>query len=222
MSESQPQFPVVDEKNHMSDIDALVCFCPCQEKLHRAIQSMLSHQEETEFPPILRTIERRLKQYQLRDRVSPYEVFSEACDRAIKKCEKGEEIPNIPAWFSTTCFYIVSEKSREFRRTDSLIYTSLETDSETDNAIENLIDSRLCHSTRSTPLDILAMLELYQQLSQLDQKILCLQATGLSWEEVADRLLQSGEQEGDRKQVAQSIAKRASRARKWLREQYYD
>ncbi len=222
MSESQPQFPMVDEKNHMSDIDALIFLCPCREKLHRTIQVMLSHQEESEFPPILRTIEGRLKQYQLRDRVSPYEIFSEACDRAIKKCEKGEEIPNIPAWFRTTCFYIVSEKSREFKRTDNFVHTSLETDSETDNSIENLIDSKLCLSTRSTPLDILAMLELYQQIPQLEQKILYLQATGLSWDEVADRLIQSGEQKGDLRQVSQAISQRASRIRKWLREQYYD
>ncbi len=191
---------------------------PCREKLHRAIETMLSNREDSKFPPILRTIERHLRQYQLRDRLSPYEIFNEACDRAIQKCEKGEEIANIPAWFRTTCFYIVSEKSREFKRTDSAIQPSTETDS----TLEDLVDAQLCNAARSTPLDILEMLELYQKISPLERRILYLQAAGLSWEEVADRLFESGDYEGDRKQAAQAIAQRASRARKQLRKQYYD
>jgi hypothetical protein len=198
--------------------DTLEIYAPtssCREKLHRTIETMLSNREESRFPPILRTIERHLKQYQLRDRLSPYEIFNEACDRAIQKCEKGEEIPNIPAWFRTTCFYIVSEKSREFKRTDSAIQPLVEID----YTLEELVDSQLCNASRSTQLDILGMLEIYQQISPLEQRILYLQASGLSWEEVADQLIQTGDYEGDRKQVGQAIAQRASRARKYLREQ---
>ncbi len=207
---------MVEENNDMSEIYTRPS--PCREKLHRTIEVMLSNREESRFPPILRTIERHLKQYKLRDRLSPYEIFNEACDRAIKKCEKGEEIPNIPAWFRTTCFYIVSEKSREFKRTDSVIQPS----TEIDHTFEELVDSQLCNARNSTQLDILEMLEIYQQISPLEQRILYLQASGLSWEEVADQLIQSGDYEGDPKQAAQAIAQRASRARKQLRKQYYD
>lgn len=209
---------MVDEKNDMAEIYAHTAPCPCREKLNHAIQLMLSNQEESGFPHILRTIERKLRQYQLRDRLSSYEIFNEACNRAIKKCEEGEEISNIPAWFRTACFYIVSEKSREFKRIDSALQAS----TETNYSLEELIDSQLCNSNRSTQLDILEMLEIYHQLPKLEQKILYLQASGLSWEEVADRLIESGEQEGDRKHVGQAIAQRASRARKQLRKQYYD
>jgi hypothetical protein len=207
---------MVDNNNDMSETYAPTS--PCREKLHRAIENMLSNREESKFPPILRTIERHLKQYRLRDRLSPYEIFNEACNRAIQKCEEGEEIPNIPAWFRTTCFYIVSEKSREFKRRDSALQAS----TETGQSLDELIDSQLCNASHSTQLDILGMLEIYQQLSKLEQKILYLQASGLSWEEVADQLIQSGEYEGDRKQVGQAIAQRASRARRQLRAKYYD
>lgn len=199
-------------------LDIYVSTCPNREKLHRAIETMLSNREESKFPPILRTIERHLRQYKLRDRLSPYEIFNEAFDRAIQKYEKGEEIPNIPAWFRTTCFYIVSEKSREFKQTDSALGTS----KEIEYILEERIDSQLHNARRSTQLDILEMLEIYQQLSPLEQRILYLQASGLSWEEVADRLIESGDYEGDRKQAAQAIAQRASRARKQLRQQYSD
>lgn len=207
---------MVQENTDMSDIHTPPA--PYREKLHRAIEIMLSNREESKFPPILRTIERHLKQYQLRDRLSPYEIFNEACDRAIQKCEKGEEIPNIPAWFRTTCFYIVSERSREFKRTDSALQASIEVD----HTLEELVDSQICNTNRSNQLDILGMLEIYQQISSLDQRILYLQASGLSWEEVADRLIESGDFDGDRKQVGQAIAQRASRARKQLRKQYYN
>jgi hypothetical protein len=190
-----------------------------RERLHCAIQTMLSPSEFSQFPPIIRTIERHLKQYQLRDRVSPHEIFSEACDRALKKCEKGEEIPNIPAWFRTTCFYIVSEKSREFRRTDHKTFQPI-LGSEIN--LGEQIESALCHPNHATRLDILARLELYYRLPKLEQKILYLHASGLSWDDVADRLIQSGEYQGDRKRVSQSIAQRASRARKYLCKQYFD
>jgi DNA-directed RNA polymerase specialized sigma24 family protein len=218
ISKFQGQSHMVDENNDMAEIHADTAPCPCRARLNHAIQLMLSNQEESGFPHILRTIERKLRQYQLRDRLSSYEVFNEACNRAIKKCEKGEEIPNISAWFRTTCFYVISEKSREFKRIDSVIQSSPESNSN----LEELIDSQLCNSNSSTHLDILEMLEIYQQLPELEQKILYLQASGLSWEEVADQLIESGEQEGDRRQISQAIAQRASRARKQLRKQYYD
>jgi hypothetical protein len=190
----------------------------CREKLHCAIQTMLSPSEVSQFPPIIRTIERHLKQYQLRDRISPHEIFSEACERAIKKCEKGEEIPNIPAWFRTTCFHIVSERSREFRRTDRKTFQPI---LKSETTFEDQIESALCHPNHATRLEILARLELYYRLPKLEQKILYLHASGLSWDNVADRLIQSGDYQGDRKKVSQSIAQRASRARKKLNEQYH-
>jgi hypothetical protein len=216
MSEFHNSSTTVDQKNHMATTH--VSHSNCREKLHRAIQTMLSSSEASPFPPIIQTIERHLKQYQLRDRISPHEIFSEACNRALKKCEKGEEIPNIPAWFRTTCFYIVSERSREIRQIDRKTFQPI-LDSET--TAEEQIESTLCHPNHSTRLDILARLELYYRLPQLEQKILYLHASGLSWDEVADRLIQSGEYQGDRKKVSQSIAQRASRARQRLREQYY-
>lgn len=189
-----------------------------KQRFNNAIQSMLSVQEESGFPPILKTINRRLKQYQLQGRVSPYEVFNEACDRALAKFERCEEIPNIPGWLTTTCCYIISELSRKFRRNDgmTLEYPDDDQDSGKDQEFTRYDPNCL------NRLDLLAMYELFDKLSALDKKILRLYVSGLSWEEVADHLIESGEQSGDRRRVVQSIAQRASRARRRLYDQYFD
>lgn len=189
-----------------------------QQQLSHCMHIMLSDQEESGFPPILGTIKRHLRQYKLQDRFSPYEVFSEACDRAFKKFEKGEEIPNIPAWFRTTCFNIIREWSRTTIRTDGVncSYPRDDQDSEREQEIG------IYNPNQMTNLDFLAMYEIYAQLSALDRKVLCLSVSGMSWEEVADRLIESGEQSGDRNHVAQALAQRASRSRKRLRSLYFD
>ena len=46
-----------------------------RQQLNHSIHIMLLDKEESGFPPILRTINRHLRQYKLEDRISPYEVF---------------------------------------------------------------------------------------------------------------------------------------------------
>ncbi len=211
MALPQEQFPVVDEKTTVETPHTSAT--ASRQQLNHSIQIMLSGKEESEFPPILRTINSRLRQYKLQDRFSPYEVFNEACDRAFKKLEKGEEIPNIPPWFRTTCFYIIREWSRETIRTDSVncSYPRDDQDGEREQEIG------IYNSNQMTNLDLLAMYEVYAQLPELDRKVLCLSVSGMSWQEIADRLIKSGEQSGDRSRVAQALAQRASRSRKHLR-----
>ncbi len=189
-----------------------------REELNHSIDIMLAGQEKSGFPSIFRTIKRHLRQYKLQDRFSPYEVFSEACDRAFKKLEKGEEIPNIPPWFRTTCFNIIREWSRETTRTDGVncSYPRDDQDSEREQEIG------IYNPNQMTTLDLLAMYEVYTQLPELDRKVLCLHVAGMRWEEIADQLIDSGEQSGDRVHVAQALAKRASRCRKHLRSLYFD
>ena len=79
MALPQEQFPVVDEKTTLETPHT--CATASRQQLNHSIQIMLSGKEESEFPPILRTINSRLKQYKLQNRFSPYEVFNEACDR---------------------------------------------------------------------------------------------------------------------------------------------
>lgn len=179
---------------------------------------MLSGKEESGFPPILRTINSHLRRYKLQNRFSPYEVFNEACDRAFEKFKKGEEIPNIPPWFRTTCFNIIREWSRKAIRTDGVncFYPRDDQDSEREQEIG------IYNPNQMTNLDLLAMYELYEQLPELDRKVLCLHVAGISWEEIADQLIDSGEQSGDQVHVAQALAKRASRSRKRLRSLYFD
>ena len=62
------------------------------------------------------------------------------------------------------------------------------------------------------------MREAYGQLPPLDRKILLMHASGMTWEEVARQLIQSGEQSGDQGHVTQCIAQRAHRARRRLRD----
>ena len=218
MFSPQEQSPMVDDKETNETIEARCPQTPeYRQQLNRAIDLMLSNKEESGFPSILRTINRHLRQYKLQDRVSPYEVFNEACDRAFKKLEKGEKIPNIPPWFRTTCFNIIREWSRDTIRTDGVncSYPRDDQNSEEEQEIGNYNPNQM------TNLDVLAMYEMYVQLSKLDQKVLYLSASGLSWEEIADRLIESGEQSGDRSHVSQALAKRASRSRKRLRQLYF-
>ena len=178
-----------------------------RQRLNQAIRSMLSNQEESEFPPILRTIDRHLRQYQLCGRIDPYDVFNEACNRALKKFEKGEEIPLLPAWFRTTSFNIVREWNRKHQRHDHV--DSIDTED---------FQERPHHCSVTDRLDLIAMQDAYGQLPSLDRKILLMHASGLTWEEVARRLIQSGEQSGDLGHVTQCIAQRAHRARRRLRD----
>lgn len=216
MALPQEQFPVVDEKTTVEAPHTSTT--AHRQPLNHSIQIMLSGKEESEFPPILRTINSHLRRYKLQDRFSPYEVFNEACDRAFKKLEKGEEIPNIPPWFRTTCFNIIREWSRETIRTDGVncFYPKDDQDSEREQEIG------IYNPNQMTNLDLLAMREIYAQLSKLDRKVLRLSVSGMSWEEIADRLIKSGEQSGDRSHVAQALAQRASRSRKRLRSLYFD
>ena len=177
------------------------------ERLKQAIRSMLSNQEESEFPPILRTIDRHLRQSRLCGRIDPYDVFNEACNRALKKFEKGEEIPLLPAWFRTTSFYIVCEWSRKHRQYDEA--GSIDTED---------FQERPHHCSVTDRLDLIAMREAYGQLPLLDRKILLMHASGMTWEDVARQLIQSGEQSGDLGHVTQCIAQRAHRARRRLRD----
>ena len=177
-----------------------------RQRLNQAIRSMLSNQEESEFPPILRTIDRHLRQYRLCGRIDPYDVFNEAYTRALKKFEKGEEILLLPAWFRTTSFYIVCEWSRKHQRHDHV------------DSVDTEDFQERPHHCSVDRLDLIAMQDAYGQLPSLDRKILLMHASGLTWEEVARRLIQSGEQSGALGHVTQSIAQRAHRARRRLRD----
>ena len=218
MSLPQEQSHMVDDNETIETTEARCPETPeYRQQLNRAIDLMLSNKEESGFPSILRTINRHLRQYKLQDRFSPYEVFNEACDRAFKKLEKGEKIPNIPPWFRTTCFNIIREWHRETIRTDGVDYSHFRDDQ--DSGEEKEIGNY--NPNQTTNLDVLAMYEMYIQLPKLDQKVLYLSASGLSWEEIADRLIESGEQSGDRNHVSQALAQRASRSRKRLRQLYF-
>ncbi len=196
--ESLPQSVVEDTNRSMSEQ---------REYLNQAIRSMLSNQEECEFPPILRTIDRHIRQYQLQGRVDPYDVFNEAYTRALKKFEAGEEIPLLPAWFRTTSFYIVCEWSRKQKRHD-------QADSIDDEAYHETVPH---HRDALNRLDLMSMRDAYSQLPALDRKVLLMHASGRTWEEVARRLIESGEQSGSLDHVTQSIAQRGHRARRRLR-----
>lgn len=216
MDSHQEQLPMVNEQTTVETPDT--SGTSYRQQLNHSIDIMLSDQEKSGFPPILGTINKHLKQYNLQNRFSPYDVFHEAYDRAFKKLEKGEEIPNIPAWFRKTCFNIVREWSRKTIRADGVNCSYPKDDQDSEKEQENGI----YNPNRMTNLDLLAMREIYAKLSELDRKVLYLSVSGLTWEEVADRLIESGEQSGDRNHVAQALAKRASRSRERLRSLYVD
>jgi DNA-directed RNA polymerase specialized sigma24 family protein len=175
-----------------------------RENLDRLACSLLSGSEDENLNSLLPAINRWLRQFQLQNNRDAYEVFSETYKRAAEVLDAGRTIDNIPAWFRTTAFNVVREWSRSSRREACEPHDVIE---KTRNASVDFI---------AAPLAVLDMLKIFNELDPVDQKILKLNASGLSWQEVADQL---NHDEANRF-TADSVAQRACRSRKKLREFY--
>jgi DNA-directed RNA polymerase specialized sigma24 family protein len=175
-----------------------------KENLDRLVCILLSGSEDENLNSLLPAINRWLRQFHLQDNRDAYEVFSETYKRAVDFLDSGRSISNIPAWFRTTAFNVVREWSRSSQREACEPYDFIE---RTRNASVDFI---------AAPLAVLDMLKIFNQLDRIDQRILELNASGLSWKEVADCLNHDEENSF----TADSVAQRASRARRRLRSLY--
>jgi DNA-directed RNA polymerase specialized sigma24 family protein len=69
---------------------------------------------------MLAFIKRSLKQFNLLDSYSAYEILSDAFIRGVERIKRGERIENTLAWIRVTAFNIIREYSRSSRRFSSL------------------------------------------------------------------------------------------------------
>ncbi len=65
---------------------------------------------------MLAFIKRSLKQFNLLDSYSVYEILSDAFIRGVERIKRGESIENTVAWIRVTAFNIIRECSRSSRR----------------------------------------------------------------------------------------------------------
>jgi hypothetical protein len=169
----------------------------------QVVEKMLSGGNDPSFAPILVVIDSHLRRFRLHSIHDAQEVFNEAYRRAKAAIAEGKPMPNIPAWFRTTAFNIVREWSRQAQAQGRL-------QADATCLAENRQPE--CYS------DVLDMLQAFQQLPFLEKQILILNAQGLSWKEVAQRLVEQGDC-SESPNLVQNITQKACRARKILRQQ---
>jgi DNA-directed RNA polymerase specialized sigma24 family protein len=174
----------------------------CQKrKLDRVVEVMLAGDDPDNFPYILSTINRHLYQFKLQKMKTAVEVFNETYLRAVRRIEAGEMIANIPAWFRRTALNVVREWSRTEIRQGELVQTQA---------------AETC--SLQSRLEVMAMFERFVELKPIERKLLQLRAMGLTWEEVAQRLIEDGEATAN-PQLPRKLAQQASRIRAKIRQE---
>jgi RNA polymerase sigma factor (sigma-70 family) len=172
--------PLTEKQRHRQDLDRVV------------IEVLLADDEE-DLHKILPFIRWKLKSFGLTHLYETRDVFLESYDRAIAAIEAGKALTNIPAWFKSTSFRVISEYARKEKRlaTESLGDRDL-----SDEASFGAIDEEL--EMRSQWL-----LELLNQVSPEDRKILWLRMSGKSYKQIAEQL--GGREEALRQRVSRIL-----------------
>jgi DNA-directed RNA polymerase specialized sigma24 family protein len=186
--------------NHSDDVECKTVDCQMR-RLDRAVKVMLSGDEPDNFPSILLAINRHLYQLKLQKVKTVAEVFIETYFRAVKKIEAGEPIANVQAWFRLTAFCVVREWSCQ----------------DICEPEPDPVDPAIA-CTLQSHLDVIAVVARFERLTPNEQKLLQLRAMGLTWEEVAERLIQDGV-ETARENLPQRLEKWASLIRSKMRQE---
>jgi RNA polymerase sigma factor (sigma-70 family) len=145
-----------------------------REALHQSISLMLQDSEGERYPPILKTLDRYLRQFHLRGIYEPMDLFNEICVRAWKIISAGGEIPNLPAWCRTTGLHIVQEWSRKEVRQQAISERVSQFD-------------RASYAVNSD-IEIIDLIELLDSLEPMERQLLVLTAEGFTMKEIAQRL----------------------------------
>jgi DNA-directed RNA polymerase specialized sigma24 family protein len=151
-----------------------------------------------------------LAKYRIQDEVEVGDIICESYSRGIENLQAEKSIINIHGWFRSTSHNIIREKFRAKGRNKKL----------TDRLSQEHECIYLDRNSVSCAAEYSQINELWDRLKQLkplERKILTLQAQGRSMKQIAIQLVQDGDCP-DRPNVISNITKRASRARKQLRE----
>jgi DNA-directed RNA polymerase specialized sigma24 family protein len=150
-----------------------------------------------------------LFRYRIKDEVEVSEIISEAYLRAIKSLAAGTNITNLHGWFRATAHNIVREKFRA-RETGGKLTEKLIREYDGKSLEKNLVS---CTINDPRFDQLWSRLE---RLNPIERKILIWQSQGMSLGQITAQLIQDGDCPDS--EPTANITKRASRARKKLRE----
>jgi predicted RNA polymerase sigma factor len=184
---------------------------PAQDVFDQALSDILGKDNPHAYP-ILRAIQRPLRQYHLADQYEVHEILHEAYLRGKKKLQAGEVIRNPYAWLRATAFHVIYERKRKHR--------SSSTDPQIMEAV--LPDPRLNLMQQQVLLEELDLL--YESLAlmhQEDPEGTCLlylrNVRALSWSQISHWLAAEGQAVPNEATLRQ----RASRAKRRLRDIFW-
>ena len=180
------------------------------------VVGILSGQGDKHHRRLLFRIQRTLGQFHLQTQLEGSDVLIEAYLRTRTRIEAGEFIENIPAWLSRVAFNIIREASRKRdqgrRLQDRLVR----------NGYGQPNPAPRIEAVHNHNEDIEVLFSALNQLSQSDLELLKLRIVkGLSWQDVSERLRESGEDCKNPRVLQQRLRKRGERSLKRLRDTFF-
>jgi DNA-directed RNA polymerase specialized sigma24 family protein len=149
-----------------------------REALRQSISLMLQDSEGERYSPILKTLDRYLRQFHLRGTYEPMDLFNEICVRAWKIISAGGEIPNLPAWCRTTGLHIVQEWSRKEVRQQAIS--------------ERIFQFERASYAVNSDIEAIDLIEVLDGLEPMERQLLVLTAEGFTTNEIARKLFDLG------------------------------
>jgi DNA-directed RNA polymerase specialized sigma24 family protein len=140
--------------------------------------------EPTDSHHIFPLIRKFLWQRKLNGFLDEKEILNEAYCRAIKAVKSGKKLVNIPAWFKTTCLYIISEAKKDEIKVKNCSMKLKNTEG-FDEASEGNIDFE--YSLIQKNVD--SLIFVLETLSKEERSLLILwKVKGYSWSEIGVHL----------------------------------
>jgi RNA polymerase sigma factor (sigma-70 family) len=161
--------------------------------------------ELIKLPAVRNRIAWLLAKHRIKHQWEVNDITSEVYIRAIKSIQAGKPILNLYSWFRSTAQNVVSERWRTNNRRAKI----------EDRLKIEWVEADIISDTSDDRVD--RLVSRLEQLNPTDRTILLLQAQGMSLARIADQLVQAGDFQPLPNLVG-TITKRASRARRTLRE----
>ncbi len=180
-------------------------------RLYRFIESVINP-ESRNTNSIIPFIQRTLRQRQLND--DALAVFIISCERAIKKIKAGEKIGNIPAFIRGISFKVIQELSREYHPQNQLI-------DKLKNRTEFTAGEEFLIPEYTTDYNVQRIIEAWEKLTSEERKILWFRIVEeFSWSEIADYLVEEGNEQKKDDKLIPRLRKRCCRALDKLRKSF--
>jgi len=165
---------------------------------------------------ILPFVRKGLHQFHLSSFYNEFDVVFEAYERAVRHLDRGGTIDNLPAWFKSTCYNIIRERSKQREKQLSIF-----------DRIKNIVDS-IFHSEEIVPnyavgKNLEWLTRSLHRLTPEQKLILELRIVkGLPWKDVAEHFVREQLAEKNDRKLQDRLRKEYSRLLKSLRHNYGD